>query len=116
LTTRRLASRLLVAWLHRLYCAYAVHPDVPSHYSTFRRSVALALALCPVILSRDSPTLCATAVTSSCGHTGPTSATSCVTTTCLAATLALLLVRRAPPRHHFPVASRRPLILTSFPN
>jgi hypothetical protein len=28
--------------LHRLYCAYAVHPDAPSRRSTSRRSVALA--------------------------------------------------------------------------
>jgi hypothetical protein len=35
--------------LHRLYCAYAVHPDAPSHHSTFRQSVALALAVCTVI-------------------------------------------------------------------
>jgi hypothetical protein len=35
--------------LHRLYCAYVVHPDAPSHYSTSRQSVALALAVCPVI-------------------------------------------------------------------
>jgi hypothetical protein len=35
--------------LHRLYCAYAVHPDTPSRRSTSRQSVALALAVCPVI-------------------------------------------------------------------
>jgi hypothetical protein len=56
------------------------------------------------------------AATSSCGHTDSSSATLCVATTCLAATLALLRVRRAPPRCHLPVASRRPFILTSFPN
>jgi hypothetical protein len=32
------------------------------------------------------------------------------------ATLALLQVRRAPPRRRLLVASRRPFILTSFPN
>jgi hypothetical protein len=37
-------------------------------------------------------------------------------TTCLTATLALLRVRRAPPRRRLPVASRRPFISTSFPN
>jgi hypothetical protein len=36
--------------LHQLYCAYAVHPDAPSRRSTSRQSVALALAMCPVIL------------------------------------------------------------------
>jgi hypothetical protein len=36
--------------LHRLYCAYAVHPEAPSRRSTSRQSVALALAMCPVIL------------------------------------------------------------------
>jgi hypothetical protein len=54
--------------------------------------------------------------TSSCSHTSSTSATSCVVTTCLAATLALLRVRRASPRRHLPVASHRPFISTSFPN
>jgi hypothetical protein len=54
--------------------------------------------------------------TSSCGHAGSTSATLCVVTTCLAAKLALLRVRHAPPRCHLPVASRRPFISTSFPN
>jgi hypothetical protein len=37
-------------------------------------------------------------------------------TTCLAATLALLRVRRAPPRRRLPVASHPPFISTSFPN
>jgi hypothetical protein len=36
--------------LHRLYCAYARHLDAPSRRSTSRQSVALALAVCPVIL------------------------------------------------------------------
>jgi hypothetical protein len=56
------------------------------------------------------------ATTSSCGHAGSTSSTPCVVTTCLVATLALLQVFRAPPRRRLPVASRRPFILTSFPN
>jgi hypothetical protein len=47
---------------------------------------------------------------------GSTSATPCVVTTCLAATLALLRVHYAPPRRCLPVASRRPFISTSFPN
>jgi hypothetical protein len=54
--------------------------------------------------------------TSSCGHAGSTSTTPCLVTTCLAATLALLRVCRAPPRRHLLVASRRPFISTSFPN
>jgi hypothetical protein len=62
----------------------------------------------------SSTTPCA--VTSSCGHAGSTSATPCGVITYLAATLALLRVRRAPPRRHLPVASRRPFISTSFPN
>jgi hypothetical protein len=37
-------------------------------------------------------------------------------TTCLATTLALPRVRRAPPRRRLPVASRRPFISTNFPN
>jgi hypothetical protein len=35
--------------LHQLYCAYAVHPDAPARRSTSRQSVALALAVWPVI-------------------------------------------------------------------
>jgi hypothetical protein len=82
--TRRLDARLLVGrshWLspcarslhlavHRLYCAYAVHPNVPSRHSTSRRSVALALAVCPVI-------------------------PLCAVTTCLAAATDILCLRRA---------------------
>jgi hypothetical protein len=64
--------------------------------------------------SSSSTTPCA--VTSSCGHAGSTSATSCVVTTCLAATLALLRVHRAPPRRRSPASLRRPFISTSFPN
>jgi hypothetical protein len=48
-------------------------------------------------LSCDSSSTTPCAVTSSCGHTGSTSATPCVATTCLAATPALLRVRRALP-------------------
>jgi hypothetical protein len=66
-------------------------------------------------LRRSSSTTQCTA-TSSCGHAGSTSATSCVITTCLAATMALLRVRHAPPRRRLSAASRRPFILTSFPN
>jgi hypothetical protein len=42
--------------LHRLYCAYVVHPNAPSHRSTSRRSVALALAVRPVTTSRGATT------------------------------------------------------------
>jgi hypothetical protein len=42
--------------LHRLYCAYAVHPNAPSRCSTSRRSVALALAVRPVAASRGATT------------------------------------------------------------
>jgi hypothetical protein len=56
--------------LHWLYCAYAVHPDAPSRRSTSRQSVALALAVCPVI-------------------------PLCVVTTCLAAAMDILHLRRA---------------------
>jgi hypothetical protein len=52
----------------------------------------------------SSTTPCA--ATSSCSHTGFTSATPCLVTTCLAATLALLRVRRAPPRRHLPRSYR----------
>jgi hypothetical protein len=66
--------------------------------------------------SRSSSSTTPCVATSSCGHAGSTSTTPCVVTTCLAATLALLRVRRAPPRRRLPVASRRPFISTSFPN
>jgi hypothetical protein len=59
-------------------------------------------------------TLCA--ATSSCGHAGSTSATPCVVTTFLVATLALLRVHRVPPRRRLPIASRRPFISSNFPN
>jgi hypothetical protein len=62
----------------------------------------------------SSTTLCA--ATSSCGHAGSTLATPCVVTTCLAATLTILQVRRVPLRRRLPVASRRPFVSTSFPN
>jgi hypothetical protein len=62
----------------------------------------------------SSTTPCA--ATSSCGHTGSTSATLCIATTCLAATLAPHQLRRASPRRRLLVASRRPFISTSFPN
>jgi hypothetical protein len=58
--------------------------------------------------ARLAATPCTT--TSSCSHTGSTSATPFVATTCLVTTLALLRVRRAPPRCGLPVASRRPFI------
>jgi hypothetical protein len=35
--------------LHQLYCTYVVHADAPSRRSTSRQSVALALAVCPII-------------------------------------------------------------------
>jgi hypothetical protein len=60
--------------------------------------------------SRGSSSTTPRAVTSSCAHAGSTSATPCVMTTCLAATLALLRVRRAPLRRRLPVASRRLVI------
>jgi hypothetical protein len=42
--------------LHRLYCAYVVHPDAPSRRSTSRRSVALALAVRSLTVSRGATT------------------------------------------------------------
>jgi hypothetical protein len=51
-TSSRNASGHCISWhdyslsgLHRLYCAYVVHPDATSRRSTSRRSVALALAV-----------------------------------------------------------------------
>jgi hypothetical protein len=59
--------------LHRLYCAYAVHPDAPSRRSTSRQSVALALAVCPVI-----PLCIVTTRRPDC--TGPTAPMPCIRT------------------------------------
>jgi hypothetical protein len=42
--------------LHRLYCAYVMHPDALSRHSTSRRSVALALMMSPVTASRGATT------------------------------------------------------------
>jgi hypothetical protein len=44
--------------LHWLYCAYVVHPDAPSHRSTSRRSIALALIVRPATASRGATTHC----------------------------------------------------------
>jgi hypothetical protein len=66
--------------------------------------------------SRGSSSTTPCDVTSSCGYTSSTSAAPCVATTCLAATPALLRVRRVPPRRCLPVTSCRPLISTSFPH
>jgi hypothetical protein len=96
--------------------ARLVIDHAPSRRSTSHRSVALALAVRPIASSRGSTTPCAAAADLSCGHTGSTSAMSCIATTCLTATPALLRVRHVPPRHRPPVALRRPHILTSFPN
>jgi hypothetical protein len=70
------AARLLVVRLHRLYCAYVVHPDAPSRRSTSRRSVALALTVRPVTASRGSTSPPLNLLS---GRTGSTSATSCAT-------------------------------------
>jgi hypothetical protein len=72
------------------------------------------LSTTPPRAGSSSTTPCAS--TLSCGHASSTSATPCIVTTCLAATLALLRVRRAPPRRRLPVALRRPFISTSFLN
>jgi hypothetical protein len=48
--------RLASSGLHRLYCSYAVHPDAPTFRSTSHWSVALALVVRPVTVSRGSTT------------------------------------------------------------
>jgi hypothetical protein len=50
-TLRSSAAQLLTARMHRLYCAYVVHPDVSS-----RRSIALALTVRLITTSRGSTT------------------------------------------------------------
>jgi hypothetical protein len=95
----------LVAWL--------VAPLVVDYFAYAVHSGCLGMS-CGPLRGSSSTTPCA--ATSSCGHAGSTSATPCTVTTCLAATLALLRVRRAQPQHRLPVASRRSFISTSFLN
>jgi hypothetical protein len=88
-----------VAWLD----AWLVAPLVVDYFAYAARPGASARrAACHGGSSSTTPC----AATSSYGHTGFTSATLCVATTCLAATLALLRVRRTPPRRRLTVASR----------
>jgi hypothetical protein len=115
----RLVARLVVD-----YFAYVALPGASTRHvadlAARRRLLRLRHASECLGTSRgssrgsSSTTLCT--ATSSCGHTGSTSATLCVATTCLAATLALHLVRHTPPRRRLPITSRRPFISTSFPN
>jgi hypothetical protein len=110
------------------YFAYATRPAASARHAARRMA---RCAACRRLLrlrrasgclgtshgpSHGSSSTTSCAATSSCGHAGSTSATPCMVTTCLAATLALLRVCCAPPRRRLPVASRRPFILTSFPN
>jgi hypothetical protein len=95
------------------FFAYAARPGASAHRAA-RGSLRRSSSTTPRRAVSSSTTSCA--VTSSCGHTGSTSATPCVTATCLAATLSLLRVRHATPRRRLPVALRRPFISTSFPN
>jgi hypothetical protein len=77
---------------------YAARPGASARHAACRQLRLRCVSGC-LDLSRgsscgsSSTTLCA--ATPSCGHTGSTSATPCITTTCLAATLALLRVRCA---------------------
>jgi hypothetical protein len=91
------------------YFAYAARPGALARRAAHRvalcaaRRRQLRLRLASGCLStsggpsRGSPSTTPCAATLSCGQAGSTSATPCVMTTCLAATLALLRVRRAPP-------------------
>jgi hypothetical protein len=122
----RLVSPLVVdyAYAARLGASARCAARHAAHLTARRRLLRLRRASGCLGTSRDSSlgssrgssltTPCA--VTSSCGHNGSTSATPCVATTCLAATLALLQVHHVPPRRRLPVTSRRPFISTSFPN
>jgi hypothetical protein len=93
----RLITRLVVPLVVD-YFAYAARPGASAcrvaHLAAHRRLLRLRRVSGCLGTSRgssrgsSSTTLCA--VTSSCGHTGSTSATPCVATICLVATLALL--------------------------
>jgi hypothetical protein len=109
------------------YYAYAARPGASARRTARRRLLRLAQARRRLLRqrrasgclgmshgpSRGSSSTTPCVATLSCGHAVFTSATPCVVTTCLAATPALLRVRRAPPRRRLLVASRRPFILTS---
>jgi hypothetical protein len=104
------------------YFAYAARPGASAHHVAhlaarrrlfrLRRVSGCLGTSCGSSRGSSSTTPCAK--TSSCGHTGSTSATPCVATACLATTLALHQLRRAPPRRRLLVASCRLFISTSF--
>jgi hypothetical protein len=91
--------RVRVPW----YVAWLISPLVVDYFASAARRRQLRLRRASGCLgtsrssSRGSSSTTPCAKTSSCDHTGSTSATSCVATTCLAATLALLRLRRALP-------------------
>jgi hypothetical protein len=109
----RLVTRLVVD-----YFAYAVRPGVSARHVARRRPRAfspLDFSSVGCTGSHRAPDRSVSRLYYSvCRHSN--SATPCIATTCLAATPTLLRVRRASPRHRLSVASRRPLISTSFPN
>jgi hypothetical protein len=96
----------LIASLVVDYSSYAARPGASAHRATHRAARRRLLRLHRTSgclgSSRGSSSTTSCAVTSSRGHTDSTSAMSCVATTCLAATVALLRVRRALPRRRFP--------------
>jgi hypothetical protein len=104
------------------YFAYAARPGASTHHVAhlaahrrlfrLRRASGCLGTSCGFSRGSSSTTLCAK--TSSCGHTGSTSATPCVATACLATTLARHQLRRTPPRRRLLVASCRLFISTSF--
>jgi hypothetical protein len=107
---RHAARRRLLRLRHAPGCHGTSHGSSRDSSSTtsLRRA-------CGSSCGSSSTTLAPCAAISSCDHTGSTSATPCNMTTCLAATLALLRVRRAPPRRHLLIASRRPFITVTPP-
>jgi hypothetical protein len=106
------------------YFAYAARPGASArraarHAARRRLLHLLRVSGCLSTLrgsSRRSSSTTPCAATLSCSHTSSTSATSCVVTTCLAAIVDLLRVRRTLPRRRLLVASRRPFISTSLEN
>jgi hypothetical protein len=110
------ASRRLVVG----YFAYGERPGATARHAARCRllrvrrvSGCLGTSCGP---SRGSLSTTPCVVTSFGSHTSSTSATPCVATTCLAASLALLPVRRVSPRCRLLVALCRPFISTSFSN
>jgi hypothetical protein len=109
----RLVTRL-VAPLIVDFFAYTVRPSASARRAACRRLLRLRRASGCLGTSRGSSSTTSCAATSSCGHTGSTSATPCVVTTCLEYVACCRDV--VFWSHRVDHSSRLVWISTSFPN